>query len=245
MAIVLAAGKGTRMKSELPKVLCRANGRPLVRYVTDALRGAGVERIVAVVGYRSELVREEFRDDPGIEFAEQREQLGTGHAVMMCREHLATARGPVVIVAGDSPMLRISSLRALLRAFEEPSMAGVLGTLVADDPAGLGRIVRDAAGRLAGIVEERDATPEQRAIREVNMSTYVFDAGHLRTALDRLTNDNSQGEYYITDVPRIMLGLGLRVEALPVLDPVEALSVNTVEQLAAVERQLQLAQAGA
>lgn len=235
LAIVLAAGKGTRMKSDLPKVLCQADGRPLVRYVIEALRRAGVGRIVAVVGYRAELVEAELGDVPGIAFAAQTEQLGTGHAVMMARAELEKHAGPVIIVAGDSPMLRSESLAALLAEFSRGDVAGVLGTLVVDDPHGLGRIVRDAAGRFTAIVEEKDATPDQRLVREVNMSTYVFDAGRLRAALDRLTNDNSQREYYITDVPRIMLRDGLKVLALPVLDPLEALSVNTVEHLQAVE----------
>jgi bifunctional UDP-N-acetylglucosamine pyrophosphorylase / glucosamine-1-phosphate N-acetyltransferase len=235
LAIVLAAGKGTRMKSDLPKVLCQADGQPLVRYVIDALRRAGVGQIVAVVGYRAELVEAELADVAGIAFARQTEQLGTGHAVMMARRELEKHSGPVIVVAGDSPMLQTSSLEALLAEFYRGDVAGVLGTLVVDNPHGLGRIVRDQAGRFSAIVEEKDATPEQRLVREVNMSTYVFAADRLRAALDQLTNDNSQREYYITDVPRIMLRDGLRVLALPVLHPLESLSVNTVEHLQAVE----------
>lgn len=238
LAIVLAAGKGTRMKSELPKVLCLANGIPLVRYVIGSLREAGVGRVIAVVGYRADLVRAELGDDPRIGFAEQTEQLGTGHAVMMCRDQLAGFEGPVVVVAGDSPMLQPSSVRALLDDFRASGAACVLGTLVVDDPHGLGRIVRNDAGEFTGIVEEKDATPAQREIREVNMSTYVFDAGRLRDGLGRLTNDNRQREYYITDLPALLLAEGATVRALPVLKPVEALSVNTVEHLLAVEQVL-------
>jgi bifunctional UDP-N-acetylglucosamine pyrophosphorylase/glucosamine-1-phosphate N-acetyltransferase len=235
MAIVLAAGKGTRMKSELPKVLVPVNGRPMIRYVIDALRTAGVGRIVVVVGYRADLVRDELAGQADVEFAEQAEQLGTGHAVMMCRHALSAHAGPVVVVAGDSPMLQPSSIAALL----EDVAACLLGTVERDDPQGYGRIVRDAAGEFVGIVEEKDASPEQRTIREINVSTYVFNAQELLQTLDQLRADNSQREYYITDCPAIMLRHGKRVAALPVLKPCEALSINSVDELAKVEAEMQ------
>jgi len=236
IAIVMAAGKGTRMKSDLPKVLCEANGRPLVSYVLDALRDAGVASMVVVVGYKSELVEAELSNDPTVQFAYQTEQLGTGHAVMMCREQISGHDGPVVVVAGDSPMMQATSIKALLDEFEDSKPACILGTLIHDDPAGLGRIVRDADGQFIGIVEHKDATEAQRQIAEVNMSTYVFDCQKMLGALDRLTDDNKQKEYYITDLPGILLGNNEDVRALSVLKPVEALSVNTVEHLADVER---------
>ena len=235
MAVVLAAGKGTRMKSDLPKVLVPARGRPMVRYVIDALRGAGVGGVVVVVGSRAELVRQELADVPGIEFADQTEQLGTGHAVMTCRRQLAEHAGPVVIVTGDSPLLQATSVEKLLDEMDRRSAACVLGTIEKDDPAGFGRIVRDAAGRFTAIVEEKDATDSQRAIREINASTYVFDAAALLGALDQLTADNAQAEYYVTDCPAILLAEGRTVLALPALAPCEALSVNRGEDLPAVE----------
>jgi bifunctional UDP-N-acetylglucosamine pyrophosphorylase/glucosamine-1-phosphate N-acetyltransferase/UDP-N-acetylglucosamine pyrophosphorylase len=239
IAIVLAAGKGTRMKSELPKVLCEAAGRPLVSYVIDSLRKAGVGKIVSVVGYRADLVKETLGSDPDMEFALQEEQLGTGHAVMMCREAVANHNGPVVVVAGDSPMLQADSIAALLKDFAATQPACILGTLIHDNPTGLGRIVRDADDNFTGIVEEKDATEDQKAIAEVNMSTYVFDCQKMLSALDRLTDNNRQKEYYITDVPGILLSDKEDVRALPVLKPIEALSVNTVEHLKAVEEALQ------
>ena len=235
IAVVLAAGKGTRMKSDLPKVLCEANGRPLVSYVIDALRTAGVEGLVAVVGYQADLVQEKLSSVGNIEFALQAEQLGTGHAVMMCREQLASHNGPVVVVAGDSPMMQADSIKALLTEFESSQPACILGTLLHDDPTGLGRIVRDPDGKFTGIVEHKDATEEQLKINEVNMSTYVFDCQKMLAALDSLDNKNNQNEYYITDLPAIMLQGSEDVRALPVLKPIEALSVNTVEQLKDVE----------
>ena len=238
MAIVLAAGKGTRMRSELPKVLIPVGGRPMVRFALDALRAAGVGRLVVVVGYRAELVRSELADVPGVEFADQAEQLGTGHAVMMCRRQLAEHPGPVVVVAGDSPLLQADSVAALLAEFDRRQAACLLGTVHRDDPTGYGRIVRDAAGKFVGVVEEKDATADQRAIREINVSTYVFDAQELLGALDQLRADNSQREYYITDCPGLLLAAGKPVEALPLLKACEALSINSVEDLERVEAEM-------
>jgi bifunctional UDP-N-acetylglucosamine pyrophosphorylase / glucosamine-1-phosphate N-acetyltransferase len=238
LAIILAAGKGKRMASDLPKVLVPVCGRPMIRYVIDAARAAGVARVVVVVGYRGELVRQELAAEPGIAFVEQREQLGTGHAVMMCREELAGHQGPVVILAGDSPLVQVSSLRALLQEFAAKEPGCLLGTATKPNPAGLGRIVRDANGEFVAIVEEKDATPSQRAITEVNMSTYVFRGADLLWALGQLTADNAQGEYYLTDCPGVLKKAGRRVLALNALQPCEALSVNTVEELIAVEAEL-------
>ncbi|MFO0911916.1 MAG: NTP transferase domain-containing protein [Pirellulales bacterium] len=239
VAVVLAAGKGTRMESELPKVLVEACGRPLVEYVLEALDAAGVGRKLVVVGYRAALVRETLAGRPGVEFVEQTQQLGTGHAVMVCRDQLAGYDGPVVIVTGDSPMIQTSSVRRLLDEYTATRAACVMGTLVKDDPTGLGRIVRDERGEFIGIVEEKDASVEQRAIREVNMSTYVFDCQRLLGVLGRLGNDNRQGEYYITDCPGLLKRDGLTVRALPVLQPCEALSVNNLRDLAVVEAAMQ------
>jgi len=238
MAIVLAAGKGTRMKSELPKVLVPVNGRPMLRYVTAALQAAGVQKIVVVVGYQADLVRSELVDEPGIDFAEQHEQLGTGHAVMMCREHLAQHQGPVFVIAGDQCMAQVSSIQRLLGIFQEEQPACLLGTVDTDDPTGYGRIVRNDAGNFVGIVEEKDATDEQRKICELNMSTYVFDSQALLTTLDELTSENAQQEYYLTDCPALLLAAGKQVSAHKVLKPCEAMSINNMEELEEVEREM-------
>ncbi|MEQ8210205.1 MAG: NTP transferase domain-containing protein [Lacipirellulaceae bacterium] len=239
VAVVLAAGKGTRMKSELPKVLVPVCQRPMIRYVVEALKQAGVQRIVVVVGYKQELVREELADVPALEFGVQDEQLGTGHAVMMCREQLAASHGPVIVVAGDSPMLQASSVEALITAYRQDNAACLIGTVSKDDPTGFGRIVRNSANEFVGIVEEKDATDEQRAINEVNVSTYLFHAPDLLHSLDQLSDDNAQSEYYITDCPGILLKEGKSVDALPVLQPCEALSINSMEDLAEVEKTMQ------
>jgi bifunctional UDP-N-acetylglucosamine pyrophosphorylase/glucosamine-1-phosphate N-acetyltransferase/UDP-N-acetylglucosamine pyrophosphorylase len=238
LAIILAAGKGTRMASDLPKVLVRVCGRLMIRYVIDAVRAAGVDRIVVVVGYRSDLVRTELAGETGIEFVEQTEQLGTGHAVMVCRDHLARHAGPVLILAGDSPLVQPSTLRALLAEFAAQRPVCLIGTAHKPNPASLGRIVRGSDGEFLAIVEEKDATPDQRAITEVSLSTYVFRPDALLSALQQLTANNVQGEYYLTDCPGVLKAAGESVVALPALQPCETLSINNLAELAAVEAEM-------
>ena len=237
----MAAGKGTRMKSDLPKVLFPICGRPMIEYVLDALEAAGVSQTVVVVGYRSELVRETLAYRKNLLFAEQTRQLGTGHAVMCCREQLREHIGPVLIVAGDCPMIRVESILALFDGYAtSPPLACVLGTAHKGNPVGLGRIVRDASGEFVQIVEEKDATEEQKRITEVNMSYYIFHTPELLLALNELKTDNSQGEYYITDAPAVLKSQGKRVVALPVLSPIESLGINTVEEARIVEEAMTL-----
>jgi bifunctional UDP-N-acetylglucosamine pyrophosphorylase / glucosamine-1-phosphate N-acetyltransferase len=239
LAIILAAGKGKRMASELPKVLVPVCGRAMIHYVIDAVREAGIQRMLIVVGYRADLVRRELANEPGVSFVVQAEQLGTGHAVMMGRERLELQEGPVLIVAGDSPMVQASSLKALLDEFAARWPACLMGTANKPNPFGLGRVVRDENGEFSGIVEEKDTTPAQRAITEVNLSTYVFRPDALLATLDQLTANNAQGEYYLTDCPGVLKAAGERVEALCVLKPSEALSINTPEELAVVEAEME------
>ncbi|TVS17277.1 MAG: glycosyl transferase family 2 [Planctomycetaceae bacterium] len=238
VAVVLAAGKGTRMKSDRPKVLCEALGRPLIDYVVDVLKDAGIGRILVVVGYRGQDVRRALAQRSGVEFVEQTEQLGTGHAVSVCCDHLAGHVGPVLVVTGDSPLIQADSVRQLLDEYRSGHPACILGTLHKPEPDGLGRIVRDDSGQFLGIVEQKDATPEQLEITEVNMSTYVFHGPDLIESLKKLGTDNRQQEYYLTDCPGILRAEGKDVRALAVLRPCEALSVNTLEELAVVEDEL-------
>lgn len=238
LAIVMAAGKGTRMRSELPKVLVPVCGRPMIDYVLDALEAAGIQRTLVVVGYRADDVRAALAERRGVSFCLQAEQLGTGHAVMMCREHLVGHSGPVLVVAGDSPLLQTESVRKLLAEFQARQPACLLGTGTKDDPTGLGRILRDSAGQFAGIVEEKDATTSQRQLKEVNLSCYLFHAADLLWALDHLRAENSQREYYLTDCPGLLLKAGRKVDALCVMQPCESLSINTLEELTAVEREM-------
>ena len=191
-----------------------------------------------VVGYKAKLVETELAERANIEFVLQAEQLGTGHAVQVCQAQLQAHDGPVLVVTGDSPLIQTSSLAELLELYQRERPACILGTLIADDPSGLGRIVRDADDRFVGIVEEKDASEEQRQIKEVNMSTYVFECRELLPVLSQLRNDNRQGEFYITDCPGMLKTAGKDVRALPVLKPCEGLSVNNLADLAAVEQEM-------
>ncbi len=241
LGIILAAGKSTRMKSALPKVLHEVCGRPMIEYVLDAARAAGVTRLVAVVGHRADLLKAELSRHADVEFALQSEQKGTGHAVMMCREQLASHHGAVLVLAGDTPLLRSDSLTGLLRAQAESNAAAVIGTTDTEANHGLGRIVRDAAGNFDRIVEERDATDEQKRIREINTGCYAFDSQSLMSALDRIRPDNNQAEYYLTDCPLVLKRDGKPVVAAKVFDVAEAMGVNTRAQLSDVTKAIQQA----
>ena len=234
-AVVMAAGKGTRMQSDLPKILVEVCGRPMIDYVLDALAAGGIERVVAVIGHQADLVKARLEKRPGILFAQQAEQLGTGHAVMAAQHLLTDHESPVLVVAGDAPMMEGDSVAALMDEYERRPAACILGTAHKENPTGLGRILRDINGDFVGIVEEKDASDEQRRITEVNMSYYVFHCGDLLEALGHLRTNNVQSEYYITDCPGVFRDERKEVRALPVLQPHETLGINTLEELAVVE----------
>jgi bifunctional UDP-N-acetylglucosamine pyrophosphorylase/glucosamine-1-phosphate N-acetyltransferase len=232
VAIILAAGHGKRMKSDKAKVLHEVCGRPMIRYVVDAARGAGARSIIVVVGYAADQVLDSLRGEPDVYFATQTEQLGTGHAVKVCRPLLDGYEGPALILVGDEPLLRPQPLADLLERQRTDGAACLLGTAVVDDPTGFGRILRDSAGRFLRIVEQRDCNAEERAIREVNPSCYVFQLPDLWEALDRVGTGNAQGEYYLTDAPALLHEMGRKVVALDVLQADDILGVNTRQHLA-------------
>lgn len=235
VAVVLAAGKGTRMRSDLPKVVHPVASRPMVAWVVDACRDAGFTRVVLVVGHKQEVVREVFEGQGDIVYSEQLEQHGTGHAVQCALDHLRRVDGEVVVLAGDGPLVRASTLAKVLKKHRESKAAATIATSVVEDPSGYGRIVRDASGRFAAIVEDKDATDAQRAIREINPSIYCFDAHLLVASLPRLRNDNAKGEYYLTDIPGMLRDEGRVVEVVDAMPPEDVLSINTPEQLAEVD----------
>lgn len=239
VAVVLAAGKGTRMKSALPKVLHEICGRPMIEYVLDAARAAGVGRLVVIVGHEAELVKQKLGKYPGVEFALQAEQKGTGHAVMMCRENLQGHDGPVFVLTGDAPLMRAESFAALLKDYREMNAACVIGTARTAANFGLGRIVRSPQGEFLKIVEQKDATPEEAAIQEINVGCYVFNGKLLFEALKELQPNNKQGEYYLTDCAAILKKNGHRVVAAEKLDIREALGVNTRAQMVEIHRTMQ------
>src|SRR4051812_21193949 len=232
VAIILAAGHGKRMKSGRAKVLHEVCGRPMIRYVVEAARGAGARTIVVVVGYGADQVRTSLADEPDVRFATQERQLGTGDAVRACQPILEGYRGPALVLVGDEPLIRHEPLADLLARQRDDGEACLLGTAILPDPTGFGRILRDSAGRFLRIVEQRDCNAEERAIAEVNPSCYVFELPGLWDALDRLTTGNAQGEYYLTDAPTLLQEMGRKVVALPVLEPDDILGVNTRKHLA-------------
>ncbi len=231
VAILLAAGHGKRMRSERAKVLHEVCGRPMISYVVEAARGAGAKTIIVVVGAGSDQVRASLAGEPGVLFAHQESQLGTGDAVRSCRSLLEDYQGPAFVLVGDEPLIRPEPLSDLLLRQAEEGAACLLGTAIVPDPTGFGRILRDSAGRFLRIVEQRDCSPEERAINEVNPSCYVFELPGLWDALDRLDTGNAQGEYYLTDAPALLQSMNRKVVALPVLQADDILGVNTRQHL--------------
>jgi UDP-N-acetylglucosamine diphosphorylase/glucosamine-1-phosphate N-acetyltransferase len=231
-AIILAAGKGTRMQSDLPKVLHPVCGRPMLAYVLDVARQAGSSRLLVVVGYRAELVKQTFADDArDISWVVQSPQRGTGHAVMVCKRELSGLDGLVLVLAGDGPLIRPQTLRQLIDTHQATGAACTLATSILPEPGGYGRILRDAAGNLVGIVEALDATARQKAIREVNVSVYCFDAAALADVIGRLKNDNAKGEYYLTDALGLLASDGRKIAAVAAVPPQDVLSINTLDEL--------------
>ncbi|MEZ6058281.1 MAG: NTP transferase domain-containing protein [Planctomycetaceae bacterium] len=236
VAIVLAAGKSKRMQSELPKVLHPVCGRPMVEHVLDAARQAGATRLIVVVGHQAERVQAALSHHSDVTFALQSEQLGTGHAVMMCREAAADHDGPVLVLTGDTPLLRATSLAQLLDEQSKTQAACVVGTASTAQNEGLGRIVRDEHGAFLRIVEQKDATAEELKIQEINTGCFAYDSRLLFQALDQIRPNNSQGEYYLTDCAEVLRAGGHSVAAVCCFDIAEAMGVNTQDQLAEVNR---------
>ncbi|GAW91657.1 bifunctional UDP-N-acetylglucosamine diphosphorylase/glucosamine-1-phosphate N-acetyltransferase GlmU [Calderihabitans maritimus] len=232
-AVVLAAGKGKRMRSRLPKVLHKVAGKYMVEHVLEALRGAGVKNIILVLGHEAELVKEKVARD--VEVAYQREQLGTGHAVMQAKALLPGDGEDVLVVCGDTPLLTAQTLKELIERHQENRAAVTILTSILPDPTGYGRIVRGPDGKVIRIVEEKDATPEEREIREINTGTYCFRQEELLSALEEIRPDNAQGEYYLTDTIDILIRRGLTVEAVQG-SAEETLGINNRVQLAEAEK---------
>jgi len=236
--VILAAGLGTRMKSRRAKVLHRAGGKALVQHVVEtALELAPAERIFVVVGHQAEDVRKAVVT-PGVGFIEQKEQKGTGHAASVGRPVLEGLDGYLLVLYGDSPLLRVETLRRLIEAEAAGDAACVLLTAEMDDPTGYGRVIRDASGAVAAVVEQKAGTPEQLAIREANMGIYCFRADLFWKHAGELQTNNPAGEYYLTDMAEILTRAGHRVEAMRIDDAREALGINDRIELAYADRLL-------
>ncbi len=244
-AIILAAGKGRRMAGAdggadgqpLPKVLYPVAGKPMVWWVVKACQAAGVNRCIVVIGYEGRQVRDALKNETGCHFVEQTEQLGTGHATQMAAPLFEDRdANDVFVLAGDGPLIREATLRQLLDVHRASGAASTLATAILDDPTGYGRVIRESDGSLAAIVEHKDATPGQLACREVNPSYYLFRSDELFPTLRKVRPDNSQGEYYLTDVPGMLKKEGKVVKVVDAVPQEDVHSVNNPEQLALVDR---------
>ena len=231
-AVILAAGKGTRMPGDGPKVAREVAGRPMIRWVVDAVRDVGARPIVLIVGHGADRVRGVFRGNDGdLVTVVQDQQLGTGHATACAAEALAGFDGDVLVLAGDGPLIRAETIRTLVERHRASGAAGTLATSTVADATGYGRIIRDADGRLEAIVEHAAATDKQRAIREIYPSYACYDAKLLFEMLSRLVADGATGEIRITDVPAQLKADGHDVELVDGFPPQDVLSINTPEQL--------------
>ncbi len=232
VAVILAAGQGKRMKSDKPKVLHEVCGQSMIRHVVNAAFGAGVSDVVVIVGQGAEHVRASLAGTPNVHFATQERQLGTGDAVKSAKAVLSGYDGPVMILVGDEPCLRSGPLAELLEKQKSSQVACLMGTSIVPDPTGYGRILRDTTGAFLRIIEQKDCTPEQAAITEVNPSCYVFMAPLLWESLEEVIPSNAQGEFYLTDAPEILQKKGHEVQAIVTLEPDDILGINTRQHLA-------------
>jgi UDP-N-acetylglucosamine diphosphorylase/glucosamine-1-phosphate N-acetyltransferase len=228
--LILAAGKGTRMKSDVAKVLHVLAGRPLLAYVIDIARAVGSDRIVVVIGHQADRVRELFAEEDLV-FIEQRELLGTGHAVLQAKGEFSDYGGTVLILCGDVPSLSAATMRSFTDAHRRSKAAVTVLTAVLDNPAGYGRVLKDEKGEIVRIVEDRDATELERQIAEINTGIYCVDGDFLFTALGRITDDNVQHEFYLTDIVHIAYMEGRTVRSLVIPDAREAMGINTPDDL--------------
>lgn len=231
---IMAAGKGTRMKSDLAKVLHPLLGRPMIHYVIQLARELGSERVIAIIGHQRERVRDELAGEH-IEFAVQEPQLGTGHAIMQVAPMLSGYDGDVLILSGDVPLLTYATMRRLIDLHVDQQAAGTVLTTVMTDATGYGRVLRGPDGRVEKIVEHKDATEAERRVREINAGIYMFRSADLIPALNQITPHNAQNEYYLPDVLKILMDAGRKIAAHTTADFHEISGINTVEQLREAE----------
>ena len=234
-ALVLAAGKGTRMYSDLAKVLHPICGRPMLSYVLAALEELRLGQVLVVVGHQADRIQETFAEAP-VEWVLQDEQLGTGHAVLCALPHLADFAGSVLICCGDTPLLTGDTLRTFLTAHVNSKKDLSVLTMLLENPGSYGRIVRNSLGDVSGIVEAKEATGKESHIREVNTAIYCVGGALLHDVIPEIRNANVQGEHYLTDMIQLAVERGWKVQAVAGSDPTEFMGVNTEEELAVAER---------
>jgi len=241
-AVILAAGKGTRMNeglaSPIPKVMFNLNGKPIVDWSVKLIKDAGIDRVVLVVGYKKELVENYFGDK--VEYAEQAEQLGTGHAVAQAKYLLGNQCDAVIVFYGDNPLYKPETVQKLIEKFEIEKPTIAMLSVIFEDPKfwAFGRVIRDQNNEVVGITEQKDCSPEQLEIKESNTGFYIFNANWLWQNIDLLKNENVQGEYYLTDLIAMAKDQSKRIVAVTVSEETEALGINTPEQLKQAEEVL-------
>lgn len=238
--VIMAAGKGTRMKNpDKAKVMFEVFGKPMIQHVVELAQALGSERVIAIVGFQRESVISYLTTaSPFVEFAVQDPQLGTGHAVMQTESALASFDGDVLVLSGDVPLLRTETIHRLVDEHHAADAVATILTTVIDDPTGYGRVLRDVDGSVLGVVEHKDASEDERMVKEINSGIYVFDAKHLFDALHHITPHNVQNEYYLPDAFLYFKKEHMPIAAVIAEDSNEIRGVNTVEQLAEVEMAL-------
>ncbi len=232
-AIILAAGKGVRMESDLPKVLHPLKGKPLILHVIDSLSSAGISDITAIIGYQGEKVIQVLGKRARCVW--QYQQMGTGHAVMQAEREYENFTGRIIIACGDVPLVKPETFISLINASSDESVKAVVLTMKLENPAGYGRILKDGQGNFVRIVEDKDATSEQKLINEVNTGTYIFDDRFLFDGLKLINTNNAQGEYYLPDALLHVLKMGYQVKTIQLENAIEGSGVNTTKELGALE----------
>ena len=236
--VILAAGKGTRMESDLPKVLHEVGGKPMVSHVIQRAVELGAEKIISIIGYQHELVKETLATEP-TEFVLQLEQLGTGHAVLQCKTQLSKFDGDVLVLSGDVPLISFQTLKSLLQTHQTSNTKATLLSAIVEDASGYGRVIRNKNNNLDRIVEHKDANDAELRVNEMNAGIYVFDSKTLFELLPQVGNNNAQGEYYLPDVLSLILERGGKVAIEKTNYITEIQGVNTIQQLRDLDAEFQ------
>lgn len=236
-AVILAAGKGKRMKSDIPKVLHKVGGRPIIEYVVKTAKSLKVQKVIVVIGHKGQMVKD-FLKPYQVEFAWQKKLLGTGHALLQTKDILSDFQGTLLVLSGDVPFLRSETISRLIHIHRKTPASATVLTALLEDPEGYGRVIRGKDGCLEKIVEHKDATPGERKQKEINTGIFCFDCKLIFPALNQVEKENEQGEYYLTDVIRILRKEGYKVSAFQAKNPQETMGINSLEQLRRMDKLL-------
>ncbi len=235
--VIMAAGKGKRMRSDIPKVLHKVGKRPMIEYIIKMVKNLNPKKIIVIIGHKGEKLAD-FLKPYQVQFVWQKELLGTGHAVLQARSPLSDFEGTILVLCGDVPFLRVQTVKELIQTHQKTNAVASVLTAFLEDPRGYGRVIRGEDGSVEKIVEDKDATPEERTEKEINSGTYCFDSRFMFEALDQVKNENEQGEYYLTDAVKILSKSDHKVSAFRAKNPQETMGINSLEQLQQMEKLL-------